>query len=91
MNSILFLPCNNGLGHIRRLSILANKINLKKNKIFFPLDSRKQNIFKFKKEVKKIIFSNTKKKDSNILNKDINYNNFTKIISDTIISKKIIF
>ena len=56
MNSILFLQCNNGLGHIRRLSILANKINLKKNKIFFPLDSRKQNIFKFKKEVKKIIF-----------------------------------
>ena len=91
MNSILLLPCNNGLGHIRRLSILANKINLKKNKIFFPLDSRKQNIFKFKKEVKKIIFSNTKKKDSNILNKDINYNNFTKIISDTIINKKIIF
>ena len=90
MNSILFLPCNNGLGHIRRLSILANKMNFKKNKIFFCLDIKKKNRFKFKKNVKKILFSNTQKKDANILNKNINYNNFTKIISDTIISKKFI-
>ena len=42
MNSILFLPCNNGLGHIRRLSILANKINSPLNKISFFLDSKKK-------------------------------------------------
>ena len=41
MNSITFVPCNNGLGHIRRLSILANNLKTSK-KIFFFLDKKKK-------------------------------------------------
>ena len=56
MNSILFLPCNNGLGHIRRLSILANKINSPLNKISFFLDSKKKNKFRLNRKIKKKFF-----------------------------------
>ena len=54
MNSITFVPCNNGLGHIRRLSILANNLKTSK-KIFFFLDIKKKNKFHLKNKIKKKI------------------------------------
>ena len=90
MRSILFLPCNNGLGHIRRLSILANKNNFKKKKIFFFLDIKKRNKFKLKKKIQKILFLGAKK-DSDNLNENIKFSKFTKIISDNVINRKILF
>ena len=87
MNSILFLPCNNGLGHIRRLSILANKINSPLNKISFFLDSKKKNKFRLNRKIKKIFFLSYKKK----INGKLDLNKFTKIISDNEINKEVIF
>tara|TARA_Y100000816_G_C26108008_1_gene589657 strand:+ start:5482 stop:6414 length:933 start_codon:yes stop_codon:yes gene_type:complete len=88
MNSYLFLPCNNGLGHIRRLSILANNINFTSKKIFFLLDKKKKIKFQLDKRIKKIFFLNYNLEK---LNKKLDFNNFTKIISDNEINKKIIF
>jgi len=65
MNSITFVPCNNGLGHIRRLSILANNLKTSK-KIFFFLDIKKKNKFHFKNKIKK-------KKIKKKINKNFNY------------------
>ena len=59
MISISLVPCNNGLGHIRRLTFLANKIPNNK-KIFFFIDKKKQKIFKLKKKIiKKYVKSNS--------------------------------
>lgn len=88
MNSFLFLPCNNGLGHIRRLSILANNINFSSKKIFFLLDKKKKIKFRLDKRVKKISFSNINLEKQN---KKLDLKNFTKIISDNEINKEIIF
>ncbi len=88
MNSLLFLPCNNGLGHIRRLSILANKFDFRSKKIFFFLDIKKKNKFKFNSKIKKILFAN---RDKEKLIKSLDLRNFTKIISDNEINKEIIF
>ena len=48
MSSILFVPFDNGLGHIRRLSILANNIDFEK-KVSFIIKKKKKKI-KLKKE-----------------------------------------
>ena len=88
MNSFLFLPCNNGLGHIRRLSILANNINFSSKKIFFLLDKKKKIKFRLDKRVKKISFSNLNLEKQN---KKLDLKNLKKIISDNEINKEIIF
>ena len=42
MISISFLPCNNGLGHIRRMALIANKIPKHDKNIFFLLIKQKK-------------------------------------------------
>ena len=87
MISISLVPCNNGLGHIRRLTFLANKIPNNK-KIFFFIDKKKQKIFKLKKKIiKKYVKSNSFNYIENIF-KNISFKNSKIIISDNLIHKK---
>ena len=50
------MPCNNGLGHIRRMAFLANKISNQNMKIFFFIEKKKQKKFKLHKNINKIYF-----------------------------------
>lgn len=90
MISICFVPCNNGLGHIRRMAFLANKISNQNMKIFFFIEKKKQKKFKLNKNINKIYF---KTNSLNYLSK-IFQNRFLKtsdiIVSDNLIHKKFI-
>ena len=55
---IAVIPSNNGLGHIKRCSIIANELS-KKNKVHFYSPQSKTKKFKFDKKIKLINF-NTK-------------------------------
>ena len=90
MNSITFVPCNNGLGHIRRLSILANNLKTSK-KIFFFLDIKKKNKFHLKNKIKKKLVSKKISKYSNYIVKKINSKESNIIFTDNIIDKGLIF
>ena len=52
---IAIIPSNNGLGHIRRCSIIANELS-KKNKVHFYTLNKKAKKFKFRKKIKIINF-----------------------------------
>lgn len=87
MISVSLVPCNNGLGHIRRLTFLANKIP-KNKRIFFFIDKKKKSVFKLKKNI------NKKYLKSNLINyieyviKDNFFKNSNIIISDNLIHNK---
>ena len=53
MISISFLPCNNGLGHIRRMALIANKIPKHDKNIFFFIDKTKKEKFNLNNNIKK--------------------------------------
>ena len=90
MRSIIFVPCNNGLGHIRRLSILANSLKTSK-KIFFFLDIKKKNKFRLKNKIKKKFISKKIEKYFTYISKKINSKEPGIIFTDNRIDKKLIF
>ena len=90
MRSIIFVPCNNGLGHIRRLSILANSLKTSK-KIFFFLDIKKKNKFRLKNKIKKKFISKKIEKYFTYISKKINSKKPGIIFTDNRIDKKLIF
>lgn len=85
---ILLLPCNNGLGHIERCSILSNKLS-KKYHCTIIISKKKLNKFKLHKNVKIKYFnldSNLQKKKIKLSKIFIKYlKKFELIISDNLI------
>lgn len=55
MIKVGLIPCQNGLGHISRSVVLAEKLSVK-YKIFFLTNLNKLNKFKLKKSIKRIHF-----------------------------------
>ena len=88
MISVSFVPCNNGLGHIRRLVFFVNKIK-KNGKIFFFVDKKKIKKFKLKKKINiKYIKSNSLNYINQIF-KNKSLDNSKIIVSDNLIHKKL--
>ena len=91
MISISFLPCNNGLGHIRRMALIANKIPKHDKNIFFFIDKTKKEKFNLNNNIKKHYFKNNSSNQLNKLFKNKLLKNSNVIFSDNLLHKKFIF